>query len=268
MKEQLNHPTAAAVLPDRESAQSSETIDRPQVPSVTDADIIAYLRRTAKIAEIAGWAAQDALVLTSCDRLGISISEEELQAAGDAFRTEHKLLGAAETLAWLSQQRISVEDWSEGVRISLLTKKLKEHLFGGAVDGAYIGNRDNYQRVALSQILVLDLPTALRIVQTLREENASFSALVMEYSKGKQSLDNGGFVGIRFLVELLPEIRQAVADAKEGEIIGPIQTRLGYHILRVEKHFPTELSEAAREQILDSLFQSWLQQLNSPEQQD
>jgi len=32
------------------------------------------------------------------------------------------------------------------------------------------------------------------------EENASFCAL-LEYSKGKQSKENGGFVGIRFISE-------------------------------------------------------------------
>jgi hypothetical protein len=37
------------------------------------------------------------------------------------------------------------------------------------------------------------------------------------------------FVGIRFLSELLPEIAQAISEAKEGEVIEPIQTRLGYH---------------------------------------
>ncbi|MEA5507516.1 peptidylprolyl isomerase [Halotia wernerae UHCC 0503] len=83
-------------------------------------------------------------------------------------------------------------------------------------------------------------------------------ALALEYSKGKQSKQNGGFVGIRFLSELMPEIAQAIAQAKEGEVIGPIQTKLGYHILKIEKYFPTEFNES-REQILESLFQKWLQ---------
>ncbi|MEG4797795.1 peptidylprolyl isomerase [Microcoleus sp. LAD1_D1] len=65
------------------------------------------------------------------------------------------------------------------------------------------------------------------------------------------------FVGIRFLSELLSEIAQAISEAKEGEVIELIQTRLGYHILKIEKWFPAELSEI-REEILESLFQAWL----------
>jgi parvulin-like peptidyl-prolyl isomerase len=84
----------------------------------------------------------------------------------------------------------------------------------------------------------------------------------LEHSRGKQSQQNAGFVGIRFLAELLPEITKAVAEAKEGEVVGPIQTKLGYHILRVEKWFAADLSEV-REQVLEWLFHNWLQTKSS-----
>ncbi|URD48506.1 peptidylprolyl isomerase [Chroococcidiopsis sp. CCNUC1] len=237
----------------------------PKTAPATNEDIIAYLRRSYKLAEIAVLAESDALILEVCDRLGISISDEELQAAGDAFRLEYKLIGASETLAWLQKQRITVEDWSGGIRVELLTKKLKEYLFGDAVDAHYISNRNDYKRVALSQILVSDLLDALKVAHALREENASFCALALEYSKGKQSKKNGGFVGICFITKLMPEIAQAISQAKEGEAIEPVQTKLGYHIVRVEKWFPAELNESVREEILDSLFQGWLQASSNPE---
>ncbi|MEH2255412.1 peptidylprolyl isomerase [Nostoc sp.] len=233
----------------------------------TDAEILTYLRRSAKFAEIAIAAEHEALVLANCNQLGIEISDDEWQAAGDAFRLEHKLWGNAETSAWLEEQRISVDEWSQGIKVVLLEKKLKEHLFGATVDGAYVSKRDNYKRVALSQILVTDLATAWKIVQILREGQASFCALALEHSKGKQSQENGGFVGIRYLVELIPEIVKPLTEAKEGEIIGPVQTKVGYHVMRVEKWFPIELNQAVREQIMDSLFQVWLQNLKNSNHQ-
>jgi parvulin-like peptidyl-prolyl isomerase len=238
-----------------------ETLEKlvlPEILPASDEAVIAYLRHSFKFAEMAALAERDALILSVCQQLGISISDEELQVAGDTFRLEHKLLGASETLAWLGQERISVEDWSKGIRVSLLTQKLKEHLFGEAVDSHYMTNRDDYRRVALSQILVRDLTEALKIAQSLRAENASFCALALEHSRGKQSQQNAGFVGVRFLAELLPEIAKAVIEAKEGEVVGPIQTKLGYHILRVEKWLGAELNEV-RESVLESLFQGWLQ---------
>ena len=238
--------------------ETLEKLSLTEILPSTHEKIVAYLSYSCKVAEIASLAEQDALILQVCEQLNIAVSEEELQVAGDKFRQEHKLLGASETLTWLSQQRITVEDWSQGIQISLLTQKLKEHLFGSAVDSHYLTDRDNYRRVALSQILVTDLTIAIKIVQLLREEGISFCALALEHSKGQKSKENGGFAGVHFVTELMAEITQAIADSQEGDIIDPVQTKLGYHILRVEKWFHPELNEV-RDQILESLFQGWLQ---------
>lgn len=86
-----------------------------------------------------------------------------------------------------------------------------------------MSSRDAYKRVALSQILVSDLSEALKVNQAIDEGNASFCNLALQYSKVKQSKQNGGFVGIRFVAELIAEIAQAISEAKEGEVIGPVQ---------------------------------------------
>jgi PPIC-type PPIASE domain len=62
--------------------------------------------------------------------------------------------------------------------------------------------------------------------------NESFCALALEFSQGKQSKENGGFAGIKFVAELLPEIAAAIEQADAGCVLDPIQSRLGYHILR------------------------------------
>ncbi|MBW4617111.1 MAG: peptidylprolyl isomerase [Desmonostoc vinosum HA7617-LM4] len=236
----------------------------PELSPATDAEIITYLRYSCQIVEVAAKAEYDALILAICEQFNVTVSDEELQAAGDTFRQEHKLLGATETIKWLSAQRISIEDWSSGIRVTLLTKKLKELLFGSSVDHHYINNRHHFKSVALSQILVRDLANALKIVHAIKEESASFCALALEHSKGRQSKENGGFAGIRFLSELMPQIAEVVSQAKEGELIGPIQTTLGYHIIKIEKWFPSELSESVRQEILESLFQAWLQAKLNP----
>ena len=232
----------------------------PTISPVTDAEIIDYLRHSYRFAEIAKSAEEAALIVKLCQHFDIKVSDEEWQAAGDAYRLEHKLLGVKETTNWLEQQRISLEDWSEGIKLELLTNKLKEHLFGVDVDGHYLNNRNNYKRVALSQILVLDRETALEVKRSLLSEKTSFCALALEYSKGKQSHTNGGFLGILYLSQLAPEIAEAIENTSAGEIIDPIKTELGYHILRVEKWFLPEMSELVRAEILNTLWQMWLKE--------
>jgi parvulin-like peptidyl-prolyl isomerase len=243
--------------------QSAKESALPEISPATDADILAYLRRSHKIAEIAGLTERESLIVALCEHFSITVSDEELQAAGNAFRREHRMLGASETLSWLSEQRITVEDWTQGIRVALLIKNLKEHLFGASVDGHYLSNRKDYRRIAFSQILVRDLTDALKIVSRLQEDKAAFCVLAIEYSKGQQSKDKGGFAGIHFLSRLMSEVAQAISEAKEGEVIGPIETKIGYHIIKIEKWFPTELSESVREEVLESLFQAWLRERSS-----
>lgn len=240
--------------------QSVQDSVLPEISPATDADILAYLRRSHKISEIAASAEHEALILALCEQRSITVSEEELQAGGNEFRLKHKLLGASETLAWLQEQRITVEDWTQGIRAALLIKNLKEHLFGASVDGHYLSNRKDYRRIALSQILVRDLTDALKIVSRLQEDKAAFCALAIEYSKGQQSKEKGGFAGIHFLSKVMPEIAQAIYEAKEGDVIGPLETKLGYHIIKIEKWLPVELNESVREEILESLFRAWLRE--------
>ncbi|AFZ35754.1 PpiC-type peptidyl-prolyl cis-trans isomerase [Stanieria cyanosphaera PCC 7437] len=235
----------------------------PQSSTPSETEIIAYLHRSYQWAEIINAVELEAMILALCQEFGIEITDEEWQTAGDAFRLKHQLLGIQQTQAWLQQQRISLEEWSEGIKNQLLFTKLKEYLFGVQVDGYYLANRDHYRRVALSQILVRDLDQAIAIAQLLREQNASFCALAIEHSLGQQSQTNGGFMGIRYVSELAPEIAQAIKNVEVGVIIGPIQTQVGYHILRIEKWFPLKFNQSARERVLEACWQVWLKEQSS-----
>lgn len=52
---------------------------------------------------------------------------------------------------------------------------------------------------------------------------------------------------------------QSVSEAHEGEVLEPIVTKLGSHIIKVDKWFPVQLDEFLREQLLKSAFQLLLQ---------
>jgi parvulin-like peptidyl-prolyl isomerase len=224
-----------------------------KISAPTDTHILAYLRRSLKMSRVVAVAERDAIILEFSERLGITVSDEEIQAAADAFRYRYKLLNASQTHSWLTKQKTTSKDWAEGIKMSLLTKKLEEYLFGEQVDGHYLNNREVYKRAAFSQILLSNETEAQQVAKELKEGKASFNAVALERSIGLSSRANAGFVGVRFFNELRPEIAQAMTEAKEGEVIGPIQTKLGYHIVRIEKWFPTELTIAQRKRMLATM---------------
>jgi parvulin-like peptidyl-prolyl isomerase len=229
----------------------------PEFESATDQQIIDRLKHSQRYGEFAEEVERNILIESICKQLKIEVLEDEIQNVGDTFRKQNKLYGEAETMEWLDRQRITPEEWSKGVYLELLTQKLKEHIGGYNADALYMNDRENWRRVALSQILTGDLATAIKVSKSIREKGDSFCMLALEYSKGKQSKENGGFAGIRFVAELLPEIAAAIDKAPVGEVLEPVKSKLGYHILRVEKWFSPEFNEV-KDFIAEYLFQSWL----------
>ena len=71
-------------------------------------------------------------------------------------------------------------------------------------------------------------------------EGKPFSELAKEYSDDKNSKNNGGSLG--YLTANLPngfyELENAIYDLSPGEVSEPIKTKLGYHIVKVDKKRP------------------------------
>lgn len=67
------------------------------------------------------------------------------------------------------------------------------------------------------------------------EEGASFAELAREYSEDPGSASQGGRLGWVNPGEMVPSFEQAVENAPLGEITGPVRTRFGWHLVKVEE---------------------------------
>lgn len=63
---------------------------------------------------------------------------------------------------------------------------------------------------------------------------ASFAQLAKEYSKDPGSAANGGSLGYFGPGEMVPDFEKAVYNAKQGDVLPPIRTEFGYHIIKVD----------------------------------
>ncbi len=101
------------------------------------------------------------------------------------------------------------------------------------------------------------------------ENGADFAELAKKYSQDPGSAEKGGSLGCIGKGQTVPDFEKAVFNAKQGEIIGPVETQFGYHLIEVtdiKEQSTKPLSEVEgqiREQLSSDAqskeFASWLQ---------
>jgi len=96
-----------------------------------------------------------------------------------------------------------------------------------------------------------------RGIATIANSNAEFSELATLHSEDPGSKDNGGDLGWFERGRMVTEFEDAVFAAKPGEIVGPIESQFGYHIIKVEAFRPEhqqpfeEVEEQVRSRLLE-----------------
>lgn len=66
------------------------------------------------------------------------------------------------------------------------------------------------------------------------QKGTDFASLAARYSADQASAANGGFVGWFTKERMVPQFSQAVFSGRPGQIVGPVMTQYGFHIIRIE----------------------------------
>ncbi|MEM8601867.1 MAG: peptidylprolyl isomerase, partial [Bacteroidota bacterium] len=89
------------------------------------------------------------------------------------------------------------------------------------------------QTVRARHILVEDEATAQNLLGQL-EQGVAFEALAAQHSTDTSNKDQGGDLGWFGEGRMVPEFQAASFAAPVGEVVGPVQTQFGYHLIRVD----------------------------------
>lgn len=75
--------------------------------------------------------------------------------------------------------------------------------------------------------------TAADVAHKAQAPGADFAALAKANSQDRSSAPRGGDMGYIAADQMVPVIRQSADNAKQGDVIGPIQTSDGFYIVKV-----------------------------------
>jgi PPIC-type PPIASE domain len=106
------------------------------------------------------------------------------------------------------------------------------------------------ETVTLRQIVVATMNEARDVRRRLARNPMAFEVIARTQSKGEEA-GAGGYMGAFQRGQLPPELEEAAFALPEGGTSEPVQTGLGYHVLRVESRQPARAPtlDEARERI-------------------
>jgi len=223
----------------------------------------------------------------------ITVSEEEVnaeietikdQVAGQAPGNLSRQEAFEEAL---KQNNLTEEQLRQDIRQNLPLQKVQERVAGDAepsdqeVQDFYEQNKEAEftnpaQRCARHILFNKEQEQKAEDVKAQLQDGAEFGQLAQENSQDPGSAEKGGDLGCQPKVDpatgqppYVPEFNEAIFGAEQGEIVGPVETQFGLHLIEVtdiREESVTPLSEVEG-QIQDQLaserqsaaFQEWVQ---------
>ena len=190
------------------------------------------------------------LILQEAKRAGISVEPGEVADRLETLRG--RFASEEEFRRSLVDSGLSEERLKEQIRDQLLVERLINTKIRSAIVvspqevARELGDHQELSkpgdRVRVSHILIRVAEArseeqARALIEDLRRrlvQGEDFSALAKRYSEDPYAEEGGAMEWVA-QGELLPELDGALFNLKAGELSGPIQTRLGFHLVRVEE---------------------------------
>ncbi|WP_019501031.1 peptidylprolyl isomerase [Pseudanabaena sp. PCC 6802] len=226
--------------------------------SISSLDILNQVKLSCQIPIIVEGIVGRKILRYTAAEAGITVEPEELQQAADSIRLVNNLRRTEDTWQWLQKYGLTLDEFEEIVYGNVISSKLAQHLFEKKIEQFFIEHQLDYAQVVMYEIVLDDEDLAIELFYALKEDEISFHAAAHQYIQDKELRRSCGYRGILNRKDLKPEISAAVFAANPPQILKPILTSLGTHLILVEEIIQPQLDPPLRLKILSDMFTEWL----------
>ncbi|MBD2493126.1 peptidylprolyl isomerase [Nostoc sp. FACHB-280] len=222
-------------------------------------EVMQFLKKEMRLKEVSQNILFHKIIRQAAEARDITITPAEIEAEAEKQRRERHLERAADTLEWLADQLITPEDWERGICDRLLSHKLAQVLFANEVEHFFQRNRAEFEQVILYQMIIDSETLAQELYYQIEDGEISFYHAAKIYDIDIYRRRKCGYEGIVYRSALQPDIATVVFRAAPQQVTLPYKTEQGYHLFLVEEFIPAELTKERYQEIMDKMFQNWLQ---------
>jgi len=226
--------------------------------NITNKDILHQLKLSCKIPEIIEQIITRKVIQHAASQVDIKIEVEELQKVADEMRVMNNLLNVEETWVWLEKHSLSLDDFEEILYNNLLSTKLAIHLLADKIQPYFYEHQLDYIGAVIYQLVLDDEDFVWELFYAIKQGEMSFYDVAHQYIQDLELRRKGGYQGIVYRQDLKPEISAAVFAAKPPQLLQPIVTAKGVHLIFVEEIIQPQLDNQLAYKIGKDLFEKWL----------
>jgi parvulin-like peptidyl-prolyl isomerase len=198
------------------------------------------------------------LIKDRADRLNITISSEEIKDAVGRLMQQYGMKTNEEFEDSLRKSGMTRADMESRLRDTLLMNKVfgrelrgREELTDKELRERYDREKEHFrlpERAHLREIVILRPENAAQVDAARQRANEiaqraksdDFAKLATTVSESGTKA-KGGDLGDVARGELLPDLDKAVFNSAAGTVLGPLESKSAWHILKVETRLPSEV---------------------------
>lgn len=274
-------PSGAAAVVDGDVVQTSlleRIVDAQLEASGVDADSEEGAAQAAQLQrQILGALISFEITEDVADDLDVEVTEQDIE---DEYDTQVGLAGGEEQLvSQVEDLGLTVEEWKDlllgnivrqqkiseaaGGDVEVTDREVREvfdereaagqydtaevsHILVGFGDGVAPGTEPTDEQVAAAE-------EEIAAVQERLDEGEAFEDVATEVSDDPGSAAQGGSLGNAPLTQYVPEFADAAREAEVGEVVGPVRTQFGFHLIRVDSRDETtfaDVEDSIREELV------------------
>jgi peptidyl-prolyl cis-trans isomerase SurA len=200
------------------------------------------------------------LLKDRADRLGITVTDSDVREAIGRLKQQYGITTDEQFEESLKSSGLSRAEMEGRLRDTLLTNKVfarelrsRQEATDPELRERYNREKENYrlpERAHLREIVILRPEAAsgvaearqraTEVAEAARKAGTDFATLASTMSESGTK-DKGGDLGEVNRGDLVPELDRAVFNATAGSVIGPLEGKSAWHILKVEQRLPSEV---------------------------